>query len=94
MHDRSREVTIDPNTVPKIDTTRCTGCGRCIAACTEHVLTLEVFGFRKFAMVKEAQRCLRCFKCVTACPVGALVGSEQPDEAEAETQEIQKKLTD
>jgi formate hydrogenlyase subunit 6/NADH:ubiquinone oxidoreductase subunit I len=59
--------------VPQVEPGRCTGCGRCVAACPERLFTLEVSGFRKCAVLEEPQRCSRCGKCVTACLVGALV---------------------
>jgi NAD-dependent dihydropyrimidine dehydrogenase PreA subunit len=58
--------------VPQVEKERCTGCGRCVAACPERLFTLEVSGFRKYAVLEEPQRCIRCGKCVTACLVGAL----------------------
>ena len=56
----------------RVELLRCTGCGRCVAACPERILTLEVSGFRKHAALKEQLRCSGCLRCVPACPVGAL----------------------
>lgn len=56
----------------KVEQERCTGCGRCVAACDERLFTLEVSGFRKHAVLRFPERCTRCGKCVVQCPVGAL----------------------
>lgn len=61
--------------LPEVAMARCTGCGRCVAACRERLLTLEVTGYRKHAFLREPARCTRCLDCldcVAACPVGAL----------------------
>ena len=57
---------------PTIEVTRCTGCGRCVAACCERLFTLETAGFRKHAHLKGGERCTLCGRCLEACPVGAL----------------------
>jgi ferredoxin len=56
----------------EVDTKRCTGCGRCVAACPDRLLTLEVSGYRKHAAMRGADRCRSCRTCLPACPVGAL----------------------
>ncbi|WP_084154295.1 4Fe-4S binding protein [Citrifermentans bremense] len=57
---------------PVVDKRRCTGCGRCVAACSSRLLTLEVDGFRKHARLSAPERCCGCLDCIEACPVGAL----------------------
>ncbi|WP_246163583.1 4Fe-4S dicluster domain-containing protein [Oryzomonas sagensis] len=52
---------------------RCSGCGRCVAACLLHVVTLEQQGYRKAARIVSAERCTRCGACVASCPIGALI---------------------
>uniref|UniRef100_C6DZQ5 4Fe-4S ferredoxin iron-sulfur binding domain protein n=1 Tax=Geobacter sp. (strain M21) TaxID=443144 RepID=C6DZQ5_GEOSM len=57
---------------PVVDKLRCTGCGRCVAACGSRLITFEVEGFRKHARLGAPERCSGCLACVEACPVGAL----------------------
>ena len=57
---------------PQIDSARCTGCGRCVAACPEKILTLEVAGFRKHAVIMHPDRCNMCGRCIAECPVEAV----------------------
>ncbi len=73
-------VAIDQNPHPEVDAARCSGCGRCIAACTERLFTLEVTGFRKHAVLTAPQRCTRCLECLPACPVAALTCAKQSAE--------------
>ena len=58
--------------VPQIDTGRCSGCGRCVAACLQRLITLETTGYRKHAVVTKAKLCTCCGACVTACPLDAI----------------------
>ncbi len=55
-----------------VDRQRCTGCGRCVAACGEKLFTLETAGHRKHAVMISPERCSRCLRCVAECPVGAI----------------------
>jgi len=57
---------------PQIDSARCTGCGRCVAACPVRIITLEVAGFRKNAMIMQPARCNLCGRCIAECPVEAV----------------------
>lgn len=60
------------DSAPVVDKLRCTGCGRCVAACGSRLITLEIEGFRKHARLGAPERCSGCLACVEACPVGAL----------------------
>ncbi len=56
----------------QLDRQRCTGCGRCVAACEERLFTLETVSHRKYANLVSPERCSICLKCVAECPVGAI----------------------
>ncbi|RII29426.1 MAG: 4Fe-4S ferredoxin [Geobacter sp.] len=57
---------------PYPDKGKCTGCGRCVAACAQHLLTLEVRGYRKTANKLTHSCCTCCRSCMESCPVGAI----------------------
>ncbi|MGB9081114.1 MAG: 4Fe-4S dicluster domain-containing protein [Desulfuromonadaceae bacterium] len=63
----------DRRDIPKIDPARCSGCGRCVAACPEKVITLETVRHHKTAVLQHSERCTSCGRCVKACPVAALL---------------------
>ncbi|MDR3578650.1 MAG: 4Fe-4S binding protein [Oryzomonas sp.] len=63
-----------PSSVPHVDVNRCSGCGRCVAACLSRLVTLDRQGYRKVARIMSAERCTRCGACVGSCPIGALSG--------------------
>ncbi|HPX60703.1 MAG TPA: 4Fe-4S dicluster domain-containing protein [Deltaproteobacteria bacterium] len=55
-----------------IDQLRCSGCGRCVAACPLRLFTLESHGGRKSALIVDIAACTACGKCVTDCPMAAI----------------------
>ena len=71
--DGSGTLKTDRQDVPKIDSARCIGCGRCVAACPPRLITLEVSGFRKAAVLNNAELCTRCGKCVESCLLNAMI---------------------
>lgn len=58
--------------VPAIDPARCTGCGRCVAACELHLLSLETLRWEKFAVLHDAPSCTGCNACTLRCPFDAI----------------------
>jgi ferredoxin len=58
--------------LPEIDPRRCTGCGRCVAACGLHLLSLQTQGWEKFATLQEPGACTGCSLCAVACPFRAI----------------------
>lgn len=55
-----------------IESTRCKGCGLCIAACPQHVLAfstqLNAQGYHPVTLVEEAAECTGCGRCALVCP--------------------------
>ncbi|QXL83978.1 ATP-binding protein [Comamonas sp. NLF-1-9] len=62
--------------IPAIDTTRCTGCGWCVAVCPPHVLSLheldEAAGSIKRSVLDDAHACTGCALCAVRCPFDAI----------------------
>lgn len=62
-----------PVTAPTLsDKQRCSGCGRCVAACAARLYTLEPFGYRKLSINNDPEKCTGCSRCIEACPLGLL----------------------
>ena len=57
---------------PLINTVRCSGCGRCVSACPERLITLEVTGHRKHGLLVNPEQCSNCGTCITACLLEAI----------------------
>ncbi len=55
-----------------VDAARCSGCGRCIAACPMPLFAFETIAWRKTVVLQDAQRCSGCARCEARCPVGAI----------------------
>ena len=58
--------------LPEVDRDRCTGCGRCVAACDLHLLSLETVRWEKFATLNEPRQCTGCSLCAVRCPFEAI----------------------
>ena len=59
--------------LPGIDPGRCTGCGRCVAACEPRVLSLETRAdWRKGAVLHDRAGCTGCSLCALRCPFDAI----------------------
>lgn len=61
-----------PARLPHIDPQRCTGCGRCVAACEPHVLNLETLHWKKTSVLHAPEACTGCSACERACPFDAI----------------------
>ena len=57
---------------PVINIKRCSGCGRCVAACPERIITLEPENHRKHAVITAPQQCTDCRACIAVCPIEAI----------------------
>jgi ferredoxin len=64
--------------LPAIDAARCTGCGRCVGACTPQLLSLEVHDWKKSAVLQGAERCTGCSLCALRCPFDAIRMQARP----------------
>lgn len=58
--------------LPQIDPDRCTGCGRCVAVCPPHVLSLHALDLHKKAALDHAPDCTGCALCYVHCPFDAI----------------------
>ena len=62
--------------LPVIDPDRCTGCGRCVAACEPHVLWLAADHPKgwgpKHAVLHDPAGCTTCAQCWVVCPFDAI----------------------
>ena len=63
---------VQSKAAPLIDARHCSGCGRCVTACPDRIITLEVSGYRKHAVITLPERCTGCLLCVKACPIHAI----------------------
>ena len=58
--------------LPDVDPQRCTGCGRCVAVCPPHVLSLDAVDGRKRALLHDPPGCTGCALCAVHCPFDAI----------------------
>jgi heterodisulfide reductase subunit A len=61
---------LDPQ-VAIVDTARCDGCGKCVAACPFGAIELHGANGTSIATVAAAS-CKGCGACAPACPTGAI----------------------
>jgi ferredoxin len=67
--------------LPVIDLDRCTGCGRCVAACPPRALSLQPrTDWRKSAVLHAPAACTGCSVCALRCPFDAIT-MRRSDEA-------------
>jgi ferredoxin len=67
-----------PRRLPDIHPQRCTGCGRCVAACDQHLLSLDAVGWVKVSVLHQPDRCTGCSACAVTCPFEAIT-MRRPD---------------
>ena len=67
--------------LPEVDADRCTGCGRCVAACEPRVLSLETTNWRKAAVLHGRADCTGCSLCAVVCPFRAITMMRPVDAA-------------
>lgn len=62
-------------TKPKILADKCVGCGKCVASCPQHTISVTEKRGKKTAKIDHS-KCIRCYCCQELCPIGA-VGVKQ-----------------
>jgi Na+-translocating ferredoxin:NAD+ oxidoreductase RNF subunit RnfB len=60
------------SSVAMVDAARCSGCGRCIAACKLRLFAFEKQGWRKISVLQNGERCTGCNLCAEQCPIDAI----------------------
>jgi NAD-dependent dihydropyrimidine dehydrogenase PreA subunit len=58
--------------VAQIDPARCSGCGRCLAACELRLLGFETRAWKKTTVLHDEDQCTGCNLCAARCPIGAI----------------------
>ena len=71
------------NYMPRVDESKCTGCGKCVEACPVEAMALVSAEDPKLPKRRKAKvlegSCLGCGVCVRACPTGALSLVSRPE---------------
>ncbi|HBN08301.1 MAG TPA: FeS-binding protein [Cyanobacteria bacterium UBA8530] len=70
--DGPRTLRITPHPIIVVKNDRCSGCGRCVAACPKKILTLVTSNHRKYATLLHQSRCNYCGACTAACLLDAI----------------------
>lgn len=52
----------------KLESEKCTGCGKCLEVCPHHVFSLS----NRKSIIVDKDRCMECGACVKNCPFQAL----------------------
>ncbi len=76
---------VKENGLPYVDIEKCTGCGICVSACPQHILSTisadkvgsialcSCRNTKKSVIMKNCKRgCIKCLKCEKVCPKGAI----------------------
>jgi ferredoxin len=69
----SKNLVAPPRSVAVVDDTRCTNCGRCVAACNTYAHTIRD-GMHRY----DGSLCIGCGMCVGACGTAAISMAENP----------------
>jgi NAD-dependent dihydropyrimidine dehydrogenase PreA subunit len=64
--------------IPWVDAARCSGCGRCIAACPWPLFSFQTQAWRKTVVFQDQGLCSGCARCESRCPVGAIAMQQAP----------------
>jgi Na+-translocating ferredoxin:NAD+ oxidoreductase RNF subunit RnfB len=58
--------------LPDITAARCSGCGRCIAACHLRLFVFETRAWKKSAVFINGDLCTGCGQCAAKCTLGII----------------------
>ena len=75
------------NSVPVIDQTRCTGCGKCVTICPKEVIFLE----NKKAKLNDNE-CMLCSHCYAVCAFDAIAFNHELENIEFKTFKYSEKI--
>jgi len=58
--------------IARIETSRCSGCGRCISACDLRLFAFETRHWKKRAVLSDPSSCTGCGQCEARCSTAAI----------------------